>query len=152
MIRLAALLIVLASASWAVEPNEMLSDRKLELRAQELDQVIRCVKCRSESIASSNADWARDARNRVRQMISDGHSDQEVLDAFVFAYGEVVLMRPTAHGANLVLWLSPPILLILGFAFALRFQRSRTPNAGHLSREEEAKLQKLIGKQSSTDL
>lgn len=148
MIRVALVLLLLAAPAWAVEPDEMLDDPVLEARADALDDALRCVQCRSESIGSSNADWSRDARLMVRELISGGASDDEVLDFFVERYGEVVLMRPRADGANLVLWLAPLGMLLIagGLSFAYLRQRSKTPPPdGTLSAEEQARVEELLG-------
>ena len=139
--------LVLASPVWAVEPDEMLADPALEVRAQALDDALRCVQCQSESIGSSNAEWAADARKTVRELIADGQSDQQVLDFFVARYGEFVLMRPTAEGANLILWLAGPGLFLIGAGIAVTYMRRRAaPEAPEaLSAEEEARLQELLG-------
>jgi len=149
MIRRALLvLVLLAAPAWAVEPDEMLADPALEARANALDDQLRCVQCRSESIAFSNADWSRDARLMVRELISEGATDDEVLDFFVERYGEVVLMRPRAEGATLLLWLAAPLMLLAagGVAFTyLRRRSSPAPETG-LSAEEQARLEDLLGR------
>lgn len=147
MIRLALILVLLAAPAFAVEPDEMLDDPVLEARANALDDEIRCVQCRSENIASSNADWARDARLMVRALIADGASDAEVLDFFVDRYGEVVLMTPRAQGANLILWAAAPVMLLLALGGGVAYLRTRaaTPKpADGLSAEEEARLKELL--------
>ncbi|MDU8942250.1 cytochrome c-type biogenesis protein [Ovoidimarina sediminis] len=147
MKRLFLIFWLLATPVLAVEPQEMLSDPALEARAQALDHALRCVQCQSESIASSNAQWSADARKLVRELIVEGRSDDEVLDFFVARYGEFVLMRPKAEGANLVLWLAGPGLLILGAGIAVSYLRRRSapeaPTA--LSAEEEKRLAELMG-------
>ena len=81
MIRLVALFwLAMASAALALDPSETLDDPALEARAQALDAELRCVVCQSEALTSSNADWARDARAVLREMIVDGKSDQEIKD------------------------------------------------------------------------
>ena len=147
MKRLALILCLLATPLAAVEPDEMLADPVLEARANALDDEIRCVQCRSENIASSNADWARDARLMVRALISEGASDEEVLDFFVDRYGEVVLRTPRAEGANLILWAAAPIMLLIALAASLVYVRRRagaTVPADALSAEEEARLSELL--------
>lgn len=148
ILRALLLLVLLAAPAWAVEPDEMLADPALEARANALDDQLRCVQCRSESIAFSNADWSRDARLMVRELISEGATDDEVLDFFVERYGEVVLMRPRAEGATLLLWLAAPLMLLAagGIAFAyLRRRASPAPETG-LSAEEQARLEDLLGR------
>ncbi|MEL7460958.1 MAG: cytochrome c-type biogenesis protein [Pseudomonadota bacterium] len=147
MIRLALILLLLGAPAFAVEPDEMLADPVLEARANALDDEIRCVQCRSENIASSNADWARDARLMVRALIADGASDADVLDFFVDRYGEVVLMTPRAQGANLVLWAAAPLMLLAALGASFAYVRSRaaapTPETD-LSDDEEARLKELL--------
>ena len=52
--------------AFAVQPNEVLSDPKLEERARDLSQGLRCLVCRNENIDDSNAELARDLRLLVR--------------------------------------------------------------------------------------
>lgn len=146
MKRIALILLLLASPLWAVEPHEMLDDPILEARAQALDDELRCVRCRSESIAFSQADWAADARVLVRELLTEGKSDQEVLDFFVARYGEFVLMRPPAKGGNLVLWLSAPALLLVGLGISVAYLRQRRqppPAPEALSPEDAKRLREL---------
>lgn len=147
--RLPALLLILCLLSMpatAVEPHEMLADPALEARAQALDDLLRCVKCRSESIASSNADWAADARVLVRELIEAGKSDEEVLVFFVDRYGDYVLMKPRLGGSNAALWLAGPVLLLLGAGIAVGYLRRRSaPGAAKgLSVEERERLAELM--------
>lgn len=141
---------ILTGPAMAVLPEEMLGDPALEARAQALDERLRCVQCRSESIASSNADWASDARVKVRELIADGATDREVLDFFTARYGEYVLMKPTAQGTNWLLWAAGPFMLVLGGAFGLIYVRRRSrarPDAeDRLSEEEQARLREILHK------
>src|SRR6056297_550684 len=100
MIRALIFWLVLSGAAYAVEPDEILPDPVLEERARELSKGIRCLVCRNESIDESNAELARDLRLLVRERLVEGDSDTEVIDFVVARYGEYVLLRPTASGAN----------------------------------------------------
>ena len=149
MKRLLLILIFLASPLWAVEPHEMLDDPVLEARAQELDTQLRCVKCQSEAIGSSNAAWAADARVLVRELLVDGFSDDEVLDFFVVRYGEFVLMEPRTGGSNMLLWLAGPIMLVFGLGMGWATLRRRNPTGltsskDSLSADEKARLDEIM--------
>ena len=64
----------------------------------------------------------------VMALVQGGHSAQEIIDAFVNAYGEHVLMAPTKSGFNLVAWFTPGIAVVLGglgVAFLLRRWREQ---------------------------
>ncbi len=138
--------ILWAGVALALDPSEMLPDADHESRARVLDNELRCVKCQSESLASSNADWARDARRQIREQVAAGRSDAQIKDWFVARYGEFVLMDPPKTGWNLALWLAGPALLLAGLGIAAGLYRNRgsMPNTESLSAEEEARLAELL--------
>lgn len=143
--RVLVLLLCLAGPAGAVEPDEVLGDPALETRARALSQGLRCLVCRNESIDESNADLARDMRLLVRERLVAGDSDEAVIAYLVDRYGEYVLLRPQADGSNLLLWLAPALLALLGggvAAAAIARQSRRAPAA--LSAEEERRLRRLL--------
>ena len=137
---------VLALPAFAVQPDEMLADPALEARARAISADIRCPVCQGESIDDSNAQISRDLRLIIRERLVAGDSDAEVVDFLVARYGEFILFNPRATGANLLLWLAGPIMLILGGGAAFVFLRRRAKTAADapLSPEEEARLQELL--------
>ena len=62
----------------------------------------------------SDAELARDLRLLVRERLTAGDTDAQARDFIVDRYGEFVLLKPTASGANLVLWLAGPLMLVAG--------------------------------------
>src|SRR5512141_34955 len=113
---LIALLFTLAvpTAALAVEPDEMLNDPKLEARARDLSSELRCLVCQNQSIDDSAAPLARDLRLLVRERLTKGDSDSQVLDYLVSRYGEFVLLKPRFELHNFLLWGLPPIALAVG--------------------------------------
>lgn len=148
MIRFMLILTLLASPLWALDPSEMLEDPVLETRARALDHELRCVVCQSESVASSNANWAEDARRTVRELISDGSTDEEVMDFFVARYGEFVLMSPRVSGSNWLLWAAGPLMLLIGLGLGIGYIRGRSkiaaPQEVVLSEAESARLREIM--------
>lgn len=146
MKRLALILCLIAAPIWAVQPDEILDDPALEERARGLSEGLRCLVCRNESIDESNADLARDMRILVRERLVAGDTDAEVIAYLVDRYGEYVLLTPTASGANLLLWLAAPGMLLLGGGIAVIYLRGRakpaTPDA--LNDTEKARLAELL--------
>ena len=148
MKRLILILSLLAAPVLAVEPDEILDDPKLEERARELSKGLRCLVCRNESIDESNADLAKDLRLLVRERLVAGDSNDEVIDFVVDRYGEYVLLKPTTGGANLVLWATGPLVMLLAIGAGAVFVRSRRRAAQPteaLSDEEEARLKEIMG-------
>jgi Uncharacterized protein involved in biosynthesis of c-type cytochromes len=133
--------------AWAAEPSEMLEDPVQEKRAESLGRNLRCLVCQSESIEDSNADLARDLRVIVRERISMGESDDEVMKFVVDRYGDYVLLKPPFKLTTLVLWLGPFAFLVAGLGAAVAFYRRRggTPAApAPLTAEEKRRLDALL--------
>jgi cytochrome c-type biogenesis protein CcmH len=139
---------LLASPAFAVQPDEMLADPALEERARELSKGLRCLVCRNESIDESHADLARDMRLLLRERIAGGDTDEEAVAFLVDRYGEYVLLQPTATGANLILWIAGPAMLLGGAAIAVTYLRRRAaarPVAAEgLSEDEKTRLADLL--------
>jgi cytochrome c-type biogenesis protein CcmH len=143
---LAALLLWAAPAAAISNPNERLGDPALEERAVALGREIRCLVCQNETIEASNADLAKDLRRLVRERIAAGDSDAQVLAFLEARYGDFVLMNPPKRGANLVLWLAPLGVLVLGGALIVAsFRRRTSAEPAPLSAEERAALARLTG-------
>ena len=143
-------LTLLAPAAHAVQPDEILPDPALEARARTLSQNLRCLVCRNENIDDSNAPLARDLRILLRERLTAGDSDEQAVAYLVDRYGEYVLLKPTAHGANLLLWIAGPAMLLVGVGIAAAAQSRRRKvadaptSAASLSAEEERRLAELM--------
>jgi len=148
--RLAALALMglIVTPALAVQPDEILADPALEARARVLSQGLRCLVCRNENIDESDADLARDLRILLRERLVAGDSDEAAVAYLVDRYGEFVLLRPTLKGANLILWLAGPAMLLLGLGMAGVYLRRRraAPDAdpAALSSEEAARLAEIL--------
>ena len=148
MKRLALAFLLLATPAYPVQPDEMLADPALEARAREISTVLRCPVCQGETIDDSNAPVARDLRLVVRERLTAGDTDQEVIDYVVDRFGEFVLFEPRAQGANLILWIAGPAMLLvalLGAALYLR-RRGRAAEAVPvpLDEAENRRLQEIL--------
>jgi cytochrome c-type biogenesis protein CcmH len=145
LIPLALLMAVLVPAAHAVQPDEVLKDPVLEARARKLSQELRCVVCQNQSIDDSNAPLAHDLRVLVRERLSAGDTDAQVLAYVTARYGEFVLLRPPFKPQTLLLWLTPLLLLGGALVFLAR-RRSRTiaDAAKPLSPEEKRRLAELV--------
>lgn len=149
---LAMLAVVLAQAAWAVQPDEVLADPALEHRARQIGQVLRCPVCQGENIDESNAPISRDLRLYVRERLTEGDSDAEVIAAVTQRFGEYVLFEPKPEGANLLLYWAGPVMALLAALGAWLFLRRRQTEAAAppaLSADERAQLDRLLRDQDS---
>lgn len=149
LLPLAALLLLLAlSPLHAVEPGEMLKDPALEARARSLSKELRCLVCQNQSIDDSEAPLAHDLRVLVRERLTAGDSDAQVIDFLVGRYGEFVLLKPPLSWHTAALWGLPPAVLLAGIVAIVVVVRRRrgAPAAAteNLSPAEEARLSRLL--------
>ncbi|HYE01440.1 MAG TPA: cytochrome c-type biogenesis protein [Alphaproteobacteria bacterium] len=122
-----ALALLLPLAAGAVEPGEKLADPALEARARGISQHLRCLVCQNQSIDDSNAGLAKDLRVLVRERLTAGDTDEQVMDFVVQRYGSFVLLKPPFKPETYALWLGPAaILLVAGFGVAVFLRRRRT--------------------------
>jgi cytochrome c-type biogenesis protein CcmH len=143
-----AAVLLLSAAAHAVDPDERLADPALEARARAISAELRCLVCQNQSIDDSNAPLARDLRVLVRERLSAGNSDAQVMRYVVDRYGEFVLLRPPFGFHTIILWLGP-LALLLGVALMLvaRARRRRpaaTDNPQPLTAAEQQRLGELL--------
>ena len=111
--------------SWAVLPDEMLKDPNLETRARDISKDLRCLVCQNQSIDDSDAALARDLRVIVRERLTAGDSDTQVIDFVRARYGNYVLLKPPFEADTYLLWLSPFLLLAIALTTAYFFMRQQ---------------------------
>jgi len=106
-----------SSISFSVEPDEILKNQNLELRARNISKNIRCMVCQNQSIDDSFAPLAKDLRILIRDKIIKGHTDEEVYAYLTDRYGDFILLKPPFKLTTLALWFLPFIFLMIGIFF-----------------------------------
>ena len=133
------------SAVLAVLPDEVLQDQALEQRARDISSHLRCLVCQNESIDDSNAPLARDLRLIVRERLTAGDSDSEVIDYLVARYGEFVLLKPRLNAETLLLWLAPLFIIVIAASLIFwRFKRRENNKLMPLSETEKKRLDEIL--------
>ena len=147
LLLLTVLVACVANAALAVQPDEILKDAALEARARDLSRELRCMVCQNQSIDDSEAPLARDLRLLVRERLTRGDSDQQVIDYLVARYGEFVLLKPRFELGTALLWGLPPAALLGGmiglFVIARRY-KSVPIEPATLSADEKNRLSTLV--------
>ena len=139
-----------ASSSFAVQPDEILSDSALETRARTLSGELRCMVCQNQSIDDSDAPLARDLRLLVRERLKAGDSDAQVFDFLTARYGQFVLLKPRFGWDTALLWGAPAGVLLVGWlAIVLALRRRQglsVPSTPPLTDDETRRLNELAGR------
>jgi cytochrome c-type biogenesis protein CcmH len=147
--RLLLALVLLASgwvmpASALSDPAEQLPDAAQEQRARVIGRELRCLVCQNQSIEDSDAELARDLRRIVREQVSAGRSDGQVMAYLHDRYGDFVLLRPPFTAGTALLWATPVLALGAGALLVLGLRRRRAaPAPAALTPAEQARLADL---------
>ena len=132
----------------AVEPGERLDDLVLEARARDISKGLRCLVCQNQSIDDSDAGLARDLRVLVRERLTAGESDEQVIAYVTARYGDYVLLEPPLKPTTYLLWFGPAVIFLAGGASVILFLRRRTrlaeSRAAPLSDDERRRIKQLL--------
>ncbi|EKE75383.1 cytochrome c-type biogenesis protein [Gallaecimonas xiamenensis] len=131
-----------ASALAAVDTTYTFDDPAKEAQFQELIKELRCPKCQNQDIADSDAELAKDLRDKVYQMTQDGKSRTEIIDYMKARYGDFIHYQPPMRLDTLVLWLAPIMVLVGGLIFI--FVRASREQASPLNEEERRRLARIL--------
>jgi cytochrome c-type biogenesis protein CcmH len=127
---LAAIITLFGLQAFAIDKAPAFADPVQQARYEKLSRELRCLVCRSETIADSNAQLATDLRRQLRELMAAGKSDQEIMKYMTDRYGDYVLYKPPVTPRTWLLWAAPALLVIGGgivAAFVIR-RKSKLPD------------------------
>jgi cytochrome c-type biogenesis protein CcmH len=150
-VTLTCLLLLAPLAARAVQPDEIMTDPRLEARARALSAQLRCLVCQNESIDESHADLARDLRVLVRERLRAGDSDDKIRAFLVRRYGDFILLKPPFKLETWLLWGAPLLILLAGggIIFVARRRQKSLAQENSLSEAERATLEAMLGEEGS---
>ncbi len=148
LVVLAAWIALAPCAVIAVEPGERLADAVLEARARDISKGLRCLVCQNQSIDDSDAGLARDLRVLVRELLTSGKTDDQVIAYITARYGDYVLLEPPLKPTTYLLWFGPAAIFLSGGAAVIVFLRRRNrlsvSGAASLSDDERRSIERLL--------
>ncbi len=110
---------------------------------------LRCVKCQNQNLAESNAELARDMREKTYQMVIAGKSREDVVNYMTARYGDFVLYKPPFKAKTLLLWIGPPLLLLLSIFFILKMIRNQNDQQTETITDDDLESVRNLLKSSS---
>ena len=84
-----------------------------EIRFNNLVKEIRCPKCTSGSLASSNAPISQDLKLKIVEMINNNKSDEEIKEYISERFGADSLYEPVFTEDTYFLWFAPFVLIFI---------------------------------------
>lgn len=105
---------------------------------RELEYEIMAPCCYGSPVGDHDSEAARQVKARIAGMLAEGKTKEEIIDLFVAEYGERILARPRARGFNLLAYIMPPLILLVGgllFAYFISRIKGPTPQVATTARK-----------------
>ena len=88
----------------------------------EISNELMCPVCQGQTVAESNSQLAIS----MKEVIKIKTTKEEILEYFVDQYGDTILAKPPLKGFALILWITPPFILVISILFwTLRIRRNK---------------------------
>ena len=117
----------------------------------DLTKLLRCPKCQNQNISDSNAELAKDLRNKTYELVIQGKSEEEVVDYMVARFGNFVRYDPPVTPATIFLWLGPLLFILFGLLVLITQVKKQSSKETPLDTQEQEKLQALLKQQHAKD-
>ena len=98
----------------------------LEQQARELEAMLIAPCCFSQQVSVHLSPAADEVRQDIRKRLAAGETRDQILDAYVAQYGNRILAEPPAEGMTRVLYVLPPLVLMLTAALVVMIVRRFT--------------------------
>ena len=85
-----------------------------KVKLLEIYKNLRCLVCQGQSIADSNSDFAATIKLVVQDQVNEGKTKNEIYTFLISKYGEWIVYQPTFNKSNLLLWILPYFIFIVG--------------------------------------
>ena len=110
----------------------------------DLTKILRCPKCQNQNISDSNAELAKDLRNKTYELVKAGKTEDDVVEYMVARYGNFVRYDPPITVATIFLWLGPFLFILFGFMVLYKQAQKKNSQEEHLDEQEAMRLQKIL--------
>lgn len=111
-------IIALIGAIWSYVLLTTPPQQTLDQQVRDVGLQLKCLTCQGENVADSPSVFANESRYVIREQLQSGKSEQQVIHYFVSRYGNGILLSPQWQGFQLLAWLVPIAMLLLGLIFA----------------------------------
>lgn len=125
------------------------TEASLEARYLETADKLRCPTCVGVSVLESDAPFSVQLKDSVKRQVVEGKTSDQILEFFTDRYGAWVLREPPKKGFDLLAWLIPVSLMVLGpvLIWAMFWRRSIQYSGGRTAEEIEREFLELVNQQ-----
>ena len=111
--------IMLSLSVWAHEQYPF-SSKPQQAQFEHLIHDLRCMVCRHQNLAESDAPLAVDMKHMIYEKVKAGQTDSEIQQFLTDRYGDVILFKPPFKAMTWGLWLAPLMFVVLGLSVFLK--------------------------------
>ena len=108
--------------------NSVLSDENLNNKIKKLTLELRCMTCQNQSVYDSDSEFANDIKNIVKEKFNEGLNEKEIKIFLTDRYGEYILFKPYFNLKNMLLWISPFLILLVSLGLFARNLKKNQSN------------------------
>jgi cytochrome c-type biogenesis protein CcmH len=140
--RLVVPVVLLLAASCGI----VVATEDLETVARRIDKLLISPCCGKQTIDLHESSISHQMRTEVRQMLAEGMDEESILDHYVAEHGEQILAVPRASGFNLMIYVLPLLVALIGLwiiLVQLRRMRVVRPEAAPPPRIEPEYAERL---------
>ena len=104
------------------------ADESIDAKVKKLTLELRCMTCQNQSVYDSDSDYSKDIKIFVKKKFEEGLSEKEIKKILTERYGEYILFKPYFNLKNMLLWISPFLILLVSLGFFARNLKKNTSN------------------------
>jgi len=90
---------------------------------------LRCVVCQGQTIYESNSDFALDLKKLVEKKLNNGETEQQIYSYLISRYGDWIVMTPKFNLSNVLLWIIPLGVFLIGLLTISKITRKSKLNS-----------------------
>jgi len=137
----------LFQSALALEEHEYVFDNNEQNELYvEMTQILRCPKCQNNNVADSDAEIAKDFRDKIYAQVKSGLTKPEIKTYFTDRYGEFVNYETRVSKWTIWIGLIPILVLLIGFIFIFNRSKPEEINDTLLSEKEQKDLDDILNK------
>lgn len=108
-------LIAIVFFTGCIQEDDLSNEQKYHKLASE----IMCPVCDAQTIEGSNSQVSIDMKLKLKTLVNQGMSSQNIREYFIDRYGSDIIASPSSTGFNLIAWIMPIIIFSLLLSISL---------------------------------
>ncbi len=136
-------IVAIVGAIWSYVLLTVPPQQTLDQEVRDVGLQLKCLTCQGETVADSPSVFGEQSRYVIRQQLQSGKSEQQVIQYFVSRYGNRILLSPQWQGFQLLAWLVPVGMLLIGLMLVYATLHTWRVQSADTTAEQDRKQEDL---------